>query len=81
MFYVYILYSSSADRYYIGQTQDLQQRIHRHNSGYESATKPFIPWELKCAIEKKSRSEAVILEKKLKKLNHKRISDFIIKYT
>ncbi|MBR2648206.1 MAG: GIY-YIG nuclease family protein [Sediminibacterium sp.] len=81
MFYVYILYSSSANRFYIGQTQDLQQRLQRHNNGYESATKPFIPWELKCAIQKNSRSEAIVLEAKLKNLNKNKLLAFIQKYS
>ena len=34
MFYVYILYSSKYDRYYIGQTNDLKQRVLRLNSCY-----------------------------------------------
>ncbi len=32
MFTVYILYSETADRYYIGHTQDLTKRIGSHNS-------------------------------------------------
>ncbi|MFW2476105.1 MAG: GIY-YIG nuclease family protein, partial [Sediminibacterium sp.] len=37
-FYVYILYTSRFNRYYIGQTQNFNDRLNRHNSGYESAT-------------------------------------------
>ncbi|MBX2894005.1 MAG: GIY-YIG nuclease family protein [Cyclobacteriaceae bacterium] len=29
---VYILYSSKADRYYVGQTEDLSVRLDQHNS-------------------------------------------------
>jgi putative endonuclease len=80
MFYVYIIYAAKADRYYIGQTHDFNERLKRHNSGYESATSPYIPWELKCLIEKPNRSAAVLLEKKLKNLNKQRVKDFIKKY-
>ncbi|MFW6249215.1 MAG: GIY-YIG nuclease family protein [Bacteroidota bacterium] len=31
-FIVYILYSKSKDKYYIGQTNDLERRFHEHNS-------------------------------------------------
>ncbi|WP_410266623.1 GIY-YIG nuclease family protein [Cyclobacterium sp.] len=31
--FVYILYSASLDRFYVGQTQDLETRLQRHNSG------------------------------------------------
>jgi predicted GIY-YIG superfamily endonuclease len=30
---VYILYSSSASKYYTGSTQDLDNRLREHNSG------------------------------------------------
>ncbi|WP_373398424.1 GIY-YIG nuclease family protein [Algoriphagus halophilus] len=33
-FFVYILYSDSKDRYYIGQTENLEERLFQHNSGY-----------------------------------------------
>lgn len=33
-FTVYILYSESADKYYIGQTADLEQRLQQHNDPF-----------------------------------------------
>jgi len=80
-YYIYILLSESHDRYYIGQTQDIQQRILRHNKGIEKATSPYIPWKIICLIEKDSRSAAMILEKKLKNLNTEKLKKFILKYT
>ena len=80
MFFVYIIYSIEFDKYYIGQTQNFQERILRHNSGYEKATSPYLPWVVKCIIEKATRSEAIILEKKLKNLNRQRLLMFIEKY-
>ncbi len=79
-FYVYILYSESHDRFYIGQTEDAEQRIDRHNKGYEKATSPYIPWVMKCVIEKPLRSEAMLLERKLKNLNRQKLLLFIKKY-
>ena len=80
MMVVYILYSPSFDRYYIGQTQDFQKRIERHNAGTETATSPYLPWQLVLTIEKQSRSEAFILERKLKNLSRERLLLFIKKY-
>jgi len=79
-FFVYILYSVMYDRYYIGQTQSVQDRLKRHNHGLEKATSPYIPWELVIYVEKASRAEAMILEKKLKNLNRARLHAFIAKY-
>ena len=80
MFYVYILFSKKSNRYYIGQTNDITRRLHRHNSGYELATAPYVPWQLECIIEKATRSESVILEHKLKNLNTVDLKKFIHKY-
>jgi putative endonuclease len=79
-FIVYILFSESHHRYYIGQTADIDDRLKRHNCGYELSTKPYAPWQLVCTIQKASRSEAVILERKLKNLNSEDLRKFISKY-
>ncbi|NOY36399.1 MAG: GIY-YIG nuclease family protein, partial [Chlorobi bacterium] len=79
MFSVYILWSDKLSRFYIGQTDDLQKRVHRHNSGWELATKPGVPWKLVCSVEKRTRKEAMELERKLKNLSQKRLRNFIKK--
>ncbi len=70
MFFVYILYSPSIGRYYVGQTEDLDQRLEKHNSGtfIESSTKYGIPWEIFYVIECISRKQAVNMEAHLKKM-------------
>jgi len=81
MFYVYILFSESFNRFYIGQTNNIDNRLSRHNAGTEKATKPYIPWVLKWHTTKPNRAEAIILEKKLKNLSKERLLSFIEKYT
>lgn len=80
MYYVYILYSENHNRFYIGQTNDLSNRLFRHNSGFEKSTTPYKPWVLVGSIEKHTRSEAMILEKKLKNLNSEDLKKFITKH-
>ncbi len=77
---VYILYSESLDTYYKGQTTDLADRLKRHNLKQEKATRPGAPWILVWSTVKSSRSEAVILERKLKNLSRRRIAGLISKY-
>lgn len=79
-YYVYILFSVDFNRFYIGQTSDIEERIKRHNNGAEKSTSPYKPWKLLGFIEKDSRSEAVILERKLKNLNSEDLRKFISKY-
>ena len=80
-YFVYVLYSQGHDRLYIGQTNDLDARIRQHNSGFEKSTAPYRPWILICKIEKETRGEALILERKLKNLNHEKLKRFIAKYS
>jgi len=66
-YYVYILFSQTKLRYYVGQTQDFEKRLQRHNKGLVLSTKGGKPWELVRRFEKESRSEAMKLEHKIKK--------------
>jgi putative endonuclease len=79
-FYVYILYAGQFDRFYVGQCNDMDGRLSRHNSGSEKSTAPYRPWELLWHTIKSTRSEAMILERKLKNLSKQRIKAFIEKY-
>jgi len=66
-YYVYILQSLKTQRYYCGQTHNLEDRITRHNAGRSKSTAKEKPWKIIKIIEVESRSEAVILERKIKK--------------
>lgn len=46
MFYVYVLQSLKDLRTYVGYTNDLDQRIKRHNSGFVKSTKNRLPVKL-----------------------------------
>ncbi len=73
--FVYILYSEKRSRYYVGQTTDIVKRLKRHNLGVVPSTKGGTPWELVLQIEVTSRSEAIILERRIKKRGAKRYID------
>ena len=80
MFFVYILYSKSTEQFYKGQTDDLVNRIFRHNNGYEKFTKKGIPWTILWSTIKDERSESLKLEKKLKNLGKEETLKFMLKY-
>jgi putative endonuclease len=63
---VYILWSSSIQKFYIGQTQDLVNRLVEHNAGEGRFTNLGKPWVLIYQQACATRSEAVALEKKIK---------------
>ncbi|MFM9873677.1 MAG: GIY-YIG nuclease family protein [Fimbriimonadaceae bacterium] len=66
MFVVYILYSKSKNRFYIGHTADLQDRINRHNQARSKATMQGIPWELVYTEEHPTKSRAQTREFEIK---------------
>ena len=72
MFLVYILYSKQSSRYYVGQTANIKQRLERHNQGRVTSTKFGIPWEIVLQIGVSTRSEAMSLERQIKKRGAKR---------
>ena len=44
IYYFYILYSDKLDKYYIGHTSDLQERLRRHNSNHKGFTGKGNDW-------------------------------------
>jgi putative endonuclease len=68
MFFVYIIESEKQDRYYIGQTENLESRLKRHNQGRNISTKAYIPWRLKWWKLYDTRAEAIREEMKLKRI-------------
>ena len=48
---------------YVGMTSDVEQRIKRHNSGWERTTKPYTPFKLIYLEECENRVEARKREK------------------
>ncbi|MBX7139491.1 MAG: GIY-YIG nuclease family protein [Chitinophagales bacterium] len=53
-------------RFYVGQTNNLENRMIRHNSGHNKSTKAFRPWRFFFAEKFQSREEARMREKYLK---------------
>ncbi|WP_162343172.1 GIY-YIG nuclease family protein [Cyclobacterium salsum] len=70
--FVYILYSASLDHFYVGQTQDLEAHLQRHNFGRNKSTKAGIPWIMVHFGKVADRVAAVAKEKQVKNLGSKR---------
>ncbi|MBI2282658.1 MAG: GIY-YIG nuclease family protein [Bacteroidetes bacterium] len=71
-FVVYILFSDHLQKYYVGQTGDLEKRIENHNLGKSAFTATGIPWKLVHIFACSNRSEAIKLESSIKKRGIKR---------
>ena len=80
-YFVYILFSESIQKFYIGQTNNIEHRLKRHNQGSEKYTSKGTPWALVWYASKESRSDAVIFERKLKNLKQSRLVKLMQKYS
>ena len=67
MFFTYIIYSKSNNKYYTGYTHDLELRLQRHNSGWSRSTKSGIPWKIVYFEKYATKSEAIKRESEIKK--------------
>jgi putative endonuclease len=80
LYFVYILKSLKDFKFYIGQTNNLEDRLKRHNDGKVKATRHRRPLKLFYSETYNSRAEAMKREKYLKSLkSSKYILENIIK--
>ena len=78
MYFTYIIYSKSKDKYYVGYTHDLKLRLERHNSGWSRSSKSGIPWIMKYHEEYKTKSEAVKRENEIKRKKSRKYIERLI---
>ncbi len=69
MHYIYIIYSLSTDKYYLGHSSDPWKRLGQHNSNeVDKFTGKYKPWELKAIFQvSEKKGDADKIEKFIKK--------------
>lgn len=78
-FIVYILFSVSNEKYYVGYTSDkLTERIRKHNTNHKGFTGKKNDWELKYFEQFSNKSEALEREREIKKWKSKRMIEKLI---
>ena len=73
MYYVYIIYSDHLDVYYKGFTMNPDERLKYHLEGGSEFTSRASDWKLVYSKAFETKKEALIEEKRLKKLNRSSI--------
>ena len=78
--FLYILYSNTSAKYYVGETHDVQQRIfsHNHHSYTNSFSKIANDWTLVLSLPCENRKDALQLERFIKKMKSKVFIEKII---
>ncbi len=80
MHYLYILYSKILNRFYVGETPNIDTRVTLHNSHYfkKAFTKSASDWEIVLNKRCNSRDEALYLESFIKRMKSKKFIKEII---
>jgi putative endonuclease len=65
-FVVYILYSEFLDRYYVGFTSNIEERLKKHNSRHKGFTGKNSDWKVMYTKSFNSKFEAMKREKEIK---------------
>jgi len=67
MYHTYILFSEFTDKYYIGQTTNILERLQKHNSKNKGFTNQADDWGIVYRKSFDTRAEALSHEKQIKK--------------
>ena len=78
MYFTYIIYSKSKNKYYTGYTHDIDLRLQRHNSGWSRSTKSGIPWEIVYFEKYDTKSEALKRESEIKRKKSRKYIEALI---
>ena len=77
-YFIYILFSEKLNRYYIGSTHNISQRLKRHNAGATKSTKAGRPWKVVYAEKYNSKTDAIKRENYLKRMKSRKFIESLI---
>ena len=79
MYHFYILYSSLADKYYIGHTGDiLAERLRKHNSNHKGFTGSTPDWKIAYTETFPTKEAALHREREVKKWKSRKLVEKLI---
>jgi putative endonuclease len=80
MYYIYILYSETSDKYYVGYTADYQRRLLEHNATErDTYTSKHRPWRMEAVFAAgEIEGEAMKIESFIKKQKSRKLIQRII---
>lgn len=73
-FFTYIIYSPTRNKYYVGETENLELRLNQHNTAFFPGkyTVQAKDWELFLSIEFNDRTQARKFESFIKKMKSRK---------
>ncbi len=76
--YIYILKSKTADKYYIGSSENPERRLEFHNTIEKGFTARNRPWEIVFTQEFTSKTVATKVERKIKSWKSRKMIERVI---
>jgi putative endonuclease len=82
MCFVYVITSSIDDSYYVGSTQNLEERLRYHNDPIinTGVTRLKIPWSYSFVLQTPSKTVALKIERHIKRMKSRNFISNLIKY-
>jgi len=78
MYSFYILYSKETDRYYIGHTSNLVERLRKHNSNHKGFTGRAQDWKIVYTEDFSDKKEAYFRERQVKSWKSRKAIDKLV---
>jgi len=80
MHYLYIIFSDSLNKYYVGETHNLEERLFKHNNhSYKGAFSNITEdWRIVFSKKCDSKKEALFLEAFIKRMKSKKFIQKVI---
>src|SRR5438046_486694 len=79
MYFVYVLYSRQLDRYYVGQTDNIEERLQSHLSGISKYTSSAKDWTIVHHESFQTREEAIKRENEIKRKKSRKYIEWLCK--
>jgi len=79
MYYCYIIYSAAKNKFYIGSTSNLEDRINKHNSNHKGFTGNQLDWQLKWSQALDQKTDAMAREKQIKAWKSRKMIEKLIR--
>ncbi len=78
LFFVYIIYSPTLNQYYIGHSENLQDRLFRHNNSGSKFTKRGNDWKLVYSEVFQTKSGASKRELEIKEKKSRKYIEWLV---
>ena len=76
--FVYILYSASGDKYYVGSCEDVNKRLIKHNTNQSGFTGKTGDWIVKWKEEHENKTDALKRENQIKAWKSRKMIEKLI---